>query len=534
MSLDVIDELLVAELSKAFKVYSIGSWLPLEVEKVRSVCLLPSCKVLRHLWVNLLVPSIWAWITSCSIWCLGGSWRKLVIQWCLNIILGHITSETALHNFTHDATIIAFKDDILQWSETARLVIVRWNFCILFICIFSCLHEPLLLLLKFGMYIWKFLRRELLYELAHQFSLVILKVFSFLLGSARVCVSAFTTDRAYLLQSWLTVAIDSLLSLLFYLGDFGTCIWAKVWLTFLLAALCGLILIFLRCLVIFMICIRWFADISVTISCVYYAILEASCALRDDRAEICGWGSLNVPVCLLLGNSRVHKRYGIQTTIVSLIDSFLSSKLEHLWLWWEDKLLTITWRHHTTIGAIFTTILSRVIKADLSQNVLSHSLDMHICVVLQVARVDLKWIAVDLVEAWDAMKDVLLDWHDLLSDHVVMVELIRWAATRTDHILWARWVTILRSAWVLVDLDRDVVHLLVLLFAAGCRSSIRLRHLPDLRFLLLLAQWEVVIVATTVCVACVGNFSTEICLTGAHRNVTERLGHDAIFMKRML
>ena len=42
------------------------------------------------------------------------------------------------------------------------------------------------------------------------------------------------------------------------------------------------------------------------------------------------------------------------------------------------------------------------------------------------------------------------------------------------------------------------------------------------------------IVATTVCVACVGNFSTEICLTGAHRNVTERLGHDAIFMKRML
>lgn len=50
---------------------------------------------------------------------------------------------------------------------------------------------------------------------------------------------------------------------------------------------------------------------------------------------------------------------------------------------------------------------------------------MHICVVLQVARVDLKWIAVDLVEAWDAMKDVLLDWHDLLSDHVVMVELIR-------------------------------------------------------------------------------------------------------------
>ena len=58
MSLDVIDELLEAELSKAFKVYSIGSWLPLEVEKVRSVCLLPSCKVLRHLWVNLLVPSI--------------------------------------------------------------------------------------------------------------------------------------------------------------------------------------------------------------------------------------------------------------------------------------------------------------------------------------------------------------------------------------------------------------------------------------------------------------------------------------------
>lgn len=100
-------------------------------------------------------------------------------------------------------------------------------------------------------------------------------------------------------------------------------------------------------------------------------------------------------------------------------------------------------------------------------------------------RIGFEGVAVDVVRAWDALKDVLFDGqHSLLDDVILVLLLVKFVQRR---VVLVRGEPARRRRHRRVNLDRDVVQILQLLL----RYGLGVGHVPVLLVLLLLREAQV-------------------------------------------
>ena len=230
--LDVIDELLVAELAQSLEVDAVAERFPLEVEQVWSVCLLPCREIALQKVDFLLAVDNWIagssdlpGISSGGISVFTSSVRGRRTQLLLlargrrSLNLGHVAGKSALHHSAHYVAVVALQDDKLKRRHLAWLVVIRRDLSVLSMRVFPRLHESLALLFQLCVDVGQLLGRELAHKLSQQLPLVVLQVFGFLLWRPHVTLGLLVSVCA--LSNVCTGLGNLLLSILVEPGIFG-------------------------------------------------------------------------------------------------------------------------------------------------------------------------------------------------------------------------------------------------------------------------------------------------------------------------
>ena len=146
MSFYMIDHLLETIPWEWFKWNSVWGWFPFKVEKLLLMCFLPGEKIL------LLENSITIRRVLCR---LPLTYFILILRY-----LWIFDSESTFHYLPNKPWIISIVNDELQMFIFARLVAICRKFCVLSVCIFTCLYELFFLFFEDFIHIDRFFRRK--------------------------------------------------------------------------------------------------------------------------------------------------------------------------------------------------------------------------------------------------------------------------------------------------------------------------------------------------------------------------------------